>query len=153
MTKVAKQPKAETTLALVEGSVFDHLEQVKQKLSEIQAVTDSPYKTPGRINTGGNTVDVKTETNVENLVVAYATVKTKIQVVESAYEELGITNHKVVRIDGGTTEEWKADITLRLNIIQNQAKLDKLNKIKDGLTELMGKEEKAALLMNELKNI
>ncbi len=145
--------KTVATLALVEGNVFDHLEVVKQKLAEVQKITDSVYKTPARINVGTSTVDIKTEQNVENLVVAYGIVCAKIDAVESAYTNLGITSHKVVRIDGGTKEEWTADVTLRINIINNQEKLTKLNKIKDSLTELMGKEEKAALLMNELNNI
>ena len=152
---MAKSTKTatETTLATTSGTVFEHLEKVKQKLSEIQKVTDSVYKTPGRVDTNGISLDVKTETKVENLVAAYAGIKSKATAIEGAYADLGITTHKVVKVNDGTVDEWKSDIMLRMNIINNQDKLNELNKIKDGLTELMGKEEKAALLMQKLENL
>lgn len=142
-----------TTLVATEGNVFTNLEIVKQKLSEIQKVTDSVYKTPGRVDNNGITLDIKTEKNVENLVAAYAGLKAKATAIENAYSDLGITTHKVVRVNDGTVEEWKSDIILRINIINNQEKLDKLNKIKDGLTSLMDNNQKAALLMAEVESL
>lgn len=153
---MAKTTK-DTALALSQdGNVFNYLEQVKNKLAAVQEITDTPFKTSGRVTfPGGAVVDLKSgnETNVDKLAEAYSSVAARLDALDNAYDELGFTTRKVAKIDGGTKEDWKHDFKLRISIIENQATLNKLTKIKDGLTSLMDNSQKAALLMEELNNI
>jgi|SRR6187402_499234 len=149
-----KKQTKEGTLAIVGTSVFEQLQAVNHKLATVKAITDTPYKTSGLVTTANGQLNIKTATDQKVLVLAFSSVLARLEALDKAYEELGATGTRPVsQIDGASLEEWKADFKLRLNIIQNQEKLDKLNKIKEGLTDLMGRDEKAALLMQQLENI
>jgi len=151
---MSKKATPRTALAVQDGNVFEYLEKVQKKLKEVKQITDTPYKTPGRF-TGSNgvTLDIKSEMNVDELVRGFSSIQARIKALDEGYETLGFTSHKLSQVDGGSLADWTADIKLRINIINNQEKLNKLSKIKDGLTSLMDNSQKASLLMSELENM
>jgi hypothetical protein len=83
---------------------------------------------------------------------AFASVQSRIKAIESAYSELGRDEYPVVKIEGGTEEEWKQDCMLRIQIIEQKDKLDELNELKKEWEELLDKEDRKAILMKKMAN-
>lgn len=148
-----KKPTSTLAIAGTSTQIFDGIEAVKTAKAKLQHIADSVYKTPGVINYGEGKLDLKGDKKnfkLSDVVKAFASVMARIQAQEQAYKTLGITTHATVKIDGGTLEEWTADVKLTIDIMNNGQKLEKLNKLEAAFTDLMGKEEKAALLLQQL---
>lgn len=150
-TKMANSKKSEALVVAVPG-VTDAIDRINAEIKQIKHVTESSYSTSGKITTVNGTIDVKTETKVPELVTAYATVVTRVAAIEAAYDELGISEYQVVKIDGGTRDEWKKDIKLRIQVIQYKDRLDELNSFKKEWEELMDKEDRKAALAKKMQS-
>lgn len=150
--KKTEATKATTALAVANPSVSDAIQVINDQLKQMKHVTDSTYVSPCKISTVNGMIDIKTETSVEKLMTAYATVKMRVEAIENAYTEFGIDSYSVIKIDGGTLTEWKKDINLRLQVIQYKDKVDELTAIKKEWEELMDKEDRKALLLKKMQS-
>lgn len=149
---MAKNDKKETAIVLrPDSSVPEFLTSLNQKISRMKHIADSVYKTNGKVRTASGEMDIKTQTSPAELVKAFSGILVRAQSMEQAYEVLGITNYPVVKIDGGTVEEWKSDIQLRIEIIEQKDQLDELNALKKEAEELMDKEDRKALLLKKME--
>lgn len=146
---MAKNDKAVALRA--DSSVPEFLTALNQKISRMKHIADSVYKTNGKVRTASGEMDIKTQTNPTELVKAFSGILVRAKSMEDAYEALGITNYPVVKIDGGTVEEWKSDIQLRIEIIEQKDQLDELNALKKEAEELMDKEDRKALLLKKME--
>lgn len=141
---MATTKKAE--LAIV--SVPTGIEAVNKKIAQLKEITESVYKTPGRVTSFSN--NIKDETNISELIKMFSSVSGRAKAYDAASEELGLKTVPVFKVDGGTVAEFAHDIKLRIAIIQNKETLDELNAIKKEYTELMDKEDRMALLAKRL---
>ena len=148
-TKTTK--KAELAVMVAETSVGDAIQVLNDKIASLKHITESVYCTSGKVvMSSGSTLDIKTETNKENLIKAYASIKARVSDIEGAYEDLGIVKYPLVKIDGGSIAEWKKDITLRLAVIDHKDEVDNLTSMKKEWEELMDKEDRKALLLKKM---
>lgn len=141
--------KKDSSVALVkkDAGVPEILSALDREIKSLEHITDTVYKTTGRL-TGFN--DIKTETKVENLIRAFSSVLGKSKMYGDAIAELGLPIAPQFTIDGGTVEDWKHDITLRINIINHKDKLDKLNEYKNKMSKFLSEQDQKAMLMEEM---
>jgi hypothetical protein len=147
---------AKTNLQVVTvTSAPEALAVLNEQIKSYKHIQDSVYKTPTKGSlrlSDGSTVDLKSETSIDKVVMAFASVQSRIKAIESAYSELGREEYPVVKIEGGTEEEWKQDCMLRIQIIEQKDKLDELNELKKEWEELLDKEDRKAILMKKMAN-
>lgn len=140
--------KAKVTTLAVAG-VLDGIELVNQRIADLKHITESVYKTTGRITGFPN--KIQDETSISELVKMYSSVAQRGAAYAAAQQDLGLKTVPQFKVDGGTVAEFKHDIQLRVAIIANKETLDELNTIKKEFTELMDKEDRMALLAKKLE--
>ena len=142
--------KAKLEVAVVQ-SVPEALQVLNEQIKSYKHIQDSVYKTKGTLKlSDGSTVDLKTETSIDKVVMAYASVKLRATAMQNGYEDLGRQTYPVPKIDGSSLEDWKADCQLRIQIIEQKDKLDELNQMKKEWEELLDKEDRKAILMKKM---
>jgi hypothetical protein len=142
----AKTKKAEVAV-LSGASVPEIITKLESKIKELDHITDSKYKTSGKLDGFGN---VKEETSIGNLIKAFSSVSARAKAYAEAAEALSIETFPVFELNGGTVEDWKTDIQLRIAIIQHKETLDKLQSYRDKMKEFLSKEDQKALLLEEM---
>lgn len=140
----------QTGVAVV-PSVPNAIEMIDQKIAALKHIQDSVYKTPGKIKLASGEMDIKTQTNKDELIRGFASVMARIQQIEAAYAKVGITSYAVVKVDGGTLDEWISDIKLRGEIIDHKETLETLNGLKKEWMELLDKEDRKAILAEKMR--
>lgn len=142
-----KKSKVELTVTSAVPSVMNVLDE---KLNALKKITDQPYKTTGMLDCGGQRIDIKTETNIENLQKAFSSVLGRKKLYDEAGEVLGIKTFKVFEVSGGTMEDWKSDIQIRLAVLQYENRKKKLQTAKEKMAKFMSEEDQKALVMKEV---
>jgi hypothetical protein len=133
------------------SNVPEALQVLTEQIKSLKHIQDSVYKTNGKLTlTNGGTVDLKTETSVDKVVIAFASVSLRAKAIQNAYNEFGITTHPIVKVEGFTEEEWKQDCLLRIQIIEQKDKLDELNEMKKEWEELLDQEDRKAMLLKKM---
>lgn len=127
------------------------LDLLKQELSNIQAVTESQYKTDGKFQDMPN-FNIQTETEVSNLIKAYSVFKFKKQAYEEAAEDLKLANFPVFKLNGHCLESIKHDILLRIAVLEHatrKAELEAL--IKEG-EKFLTEKDQYQMYLNKVKS-
>ena len=145
-TKTKKAAGAELS-TLATFSVPDVIAQLEKKIKELDHITDSKYRTSGNLDGFG---DIKKETSIANLIKAFSVVMAKANAYQAAATELSIATFPVFEVNGGSVEDWKKDIQLRIAIIEHKETLDKLQGYRDKMKEFLSKEDQKAMLMQEM---
>ena len=142
--------KASLEVATV-SSAPEALAVLNEQIKSYKHIQDSVYRTKGTLKlSDGSTIDLKSETSIDKVVMAFASVQLRARAIETSYSELGRTKYPVVKIDGSTEDEWKQDCLLRIQIIEQKDKLDELNQLKKEWEELLDKEDRKAILMKKM---
>lgn len=150
---MANQKKSDN-MQLVTLEVPEALKKIDLKINEMKHIQDSVYTTNGQITMGtGGKKDIKSETSVDELVKAYASVKARAEYLEQAYTDLDFKRYPVVKVDGFELKDWKRDILLRISIIEQKDTLDELKSLKKEWEELMDKEDRKKILMEKMSKI
>ena len=144
--KTKKATGAELS-TLATFSVPDVISQLEKKIKELDHITDSKYRTSGNLDGFG---DIKKETSIANLIKAFSVVMAKANAYQAAATELNIATFPVFEVNGGSVEDWKKDIQLRIAIIEHKETLDKLQGYRDKMKEFLSKEDQKAMLMQEM---
>lgn len=119
----------------------------------MKEIETSSWITAGKITMVGGILNIREETSIEKLAMAYANVINSTDRLLASYDELGITQFLSPKVDGYTKEEWKQDIILRIKIIQQKDTLDALKSVKSEWEELMDKEDRKALVQKKMNDI
>lgn len=144
--------KEKNQVAIVSTPTSERIAKVEKELSKLQAIRDSKWKTNG--NWPENTKNLKDITDISELITIGCGMAARTKAYNDYAENvLGLKNYKPFTVEGGTSEDWDADIKLRMEIINHKAIYDKLTKIKAGYRELMDKDDKLALLDKELEEL
>ena len=146
---MAKKETTPTTLATA-TPVMQGIQAVDTALKALKHIEESVYKTNGRVG-GGFSQNLQSETKVEELIKMMGSVAGRAKSYNDAATYLGITTYPVFKVEGSTVEDYAQDIKLRIAIIQNESKLNKLKAIKAKYTELMDKEDRKAAVDQELQ--
>lgn len=141
---VAKIPDTQSTI-----------DALNEKIESITRIRSTPYRTNGRINTAGGSVDVKTERDIDILVGAFASVMARGEQKDAAYTKLGRDGRErpLTLVDGFTVEDWEADVKLTISITEQEDDLNALNQMKTEWESLLDKEDKKKNLMKKMQKM
>lgn len=145
---MARKSTTATDVAL--GTQFDVpsiIQVLDAKLNSMKHITESKYRTSGTLDGIG---DIKKETKIENLIRAYASIIAREEVYNRAAIELGITTYPTFEANGSSSEDWKRDIKLRIDIINQKETADKLTEYKDKISKFLSAEDQKNMLMTEM---
>ena len=145
---MARKSTTATDVAL--GTQFDVpsiIQVLDAKLNSMKHITESKYRKSGTLDGIG---DIKKETKIENLIRAYASIIAREEVYNRAAIELGITTYPTFEANGSSSEDWKRDIKLRIDIINQKETADKLTEYKDKLSKFLSAEDQKNMLMTEM---
>jgi hypothetical protein len=145
---MARKSTTATDVAL--GTQFDVpsiIQVLDAKLNSMKHITESKYRTSGTLDGIG---DIKKETKIENLIRAYASIIAREEVYNRAAIELGITTYPTFEANGSSSEDWKRDIKLRIDIINQKETADKLTEYKDKMSKFLSAEDQKNMLMTEI---
>ena len=123
------------------------LAKLDEQLSQLKKIEETPYKAGTNLEGFG---DVRVEQKIENLGRAFSMVRGKNDAYVNAMEELGETEYPVFTISGGTVEDWKHDIKLRLQITKQEVRSKALKEAKDKISKFMSEEEQKKSILMEL---
>lgn len=143
--------KKQTNALALTTSVPDAIQVINEKIAALKHIQESVYLTSGKVNGAGGQFDLKIATSVPEIVRALSSVMARAAAEEKAYEALGIASYPLVKVDGGTVEEWTKDCKLRIAIIEQKETLDKLQELRSEWESLMDKEDKKAMLLKKME--
>ena len=144
---MAKTTQTSTALAT---PVISSIQAVDTALKALKRIEDKVYKTNGLVE-GGFNQNLQDETKIETLIKMMGSIAGRAKSYNDAADFLGIKTFPVFKVNGGTVEDFKHDIELRIAIIQNESKLNKLKELKAKYVDLMDKEDKKAQVDAELQ--
>ena len=130
---MAKKETTGTDLVLSTNTPLSALDVLKNELNTIKKVTDKSYKTSKVIQLGNTSVNIETETKTDVLTKAYGLIISKESWYNQSQKALGIETLPVFTENGSTSEEWLADIKLRIDVITYESRKKELEDlIKEG---------------------
>lgn len=142
--------KANLEIATI-SSAPEALAVLNEQIKSYKHIQDSVYKTKGTLKlSDGSTIDLKSETSIDKVVMAFASVQLRARAIEMSYATLERSEYPVVKVDGSTEDDWKQDCLLRIQIIEQKDKLDELKELKKEWEELLDKEDRKAILMKKM---
>jgi len=142
--------KKETTSIAVKGAkvnVPNMLALLDEKIKELDHVTGSKYKTSGNVE---GVCEIKTETKIESLIRAMASINGREKAYNEAAIELRLSTYPVFEIGGYSSELWKEDIRLRIDIITHEETLNKLTTYKKEMSKFVSAEEQKQMLVDDM---
>lgn len=143
-----KNNKATTALMVKGQDVPSVLTILEEKIASLKHITDTVYKTTGNLEGFGT--NIQKEMKVENLIRAFGSVMARSEVYNGAAKALGQKTYPAFEVSGGDMEAWKHDIILRINIINHQETLDKLNGYKEKMSKFLSEEDQKSMLLKEM---
>lgn len=143
-----KNNKATTALMVKGQDVPSVLQILEEKIASLKHITDTVYKTTGNLE--GFSTNIQKEMKVENLIRAFGSVMARSEVYMSSAKALGQKTFPAFEVSGGDMEAWKHDIILRINIINHQETLDKLNGYKEKMSKFLSEEDQKSMLLKEM---
>lgn len=142
--------KNDKGLSIVGKDVPNVLALLDAELAKLKKITDCPPRTTGQLDLdNGNTINIQTETKVENLVKGLSSLIGRKYFYDKAQEALGIKEIPVFSV-GGTIEHWIEDIKLRLAILQHEDKRAKLEGFKVKMSGFLSQEDQKGMLLDEM---
>jgi len=94
--------------------------------------------------------DLSKETKVDTLVKAFSSVAGRANAYASAAKELDVESYPEFIVDGGSVEDWKNDIKLRIAIITHKDELDKLKALQKEASAFLSQEDQKAIFLQKI---
>jgi hypothetical protein len=143
---MSKKDKQSVELSVSTGTP-EILQALEKKISSLKHIEETVYKTSGTLDNFGS---IKTETKVDNLIKAFSMIRGKHDAYAKSAVELDVKQVPQFSISGGTLEDWKHDIKLRIEVINHKDTLDKLNSYKERMSKFLSEQDQKAMLMKEM---
>ena len=146
----SKEKASTTALAksMSEAPIPELMKKIDGKIASLKRIEESVYKTPGTVP--GFPTKIKEETNIGNLL----KMGSALMAMEKAYDDfatqIGRKKYPNFLVCGHGFPEYKADIELRIEIIEHKDTLDKLKGFKDSMKGLMSAADQKAILAQEM---
>lgn len=140
--------KVETGLAL-EGqfTIPSILDAIETKIKSFKGIETSKFKTTMNLAGFG---DLSKETKIDNLVKAFSSVSGRANAYAKSAEDLGVESYPEFVVDGGSVEDWKNDIKLRIAIITHKDELDKLKALQSEARTFLSQEDQKSIFLAKL---
>lgn len=137
--------KKGTELVITDTFTQDTLAKLDSEFKNLKEIQESVYKTTGK-KVPGFTNQVESETSIGQLIMMYSSVSGKEDAYGKAQEELGIRSAPQFKLEGYAKADWKADIILRISIMETQDRFNTLSELKKEANALMSNEDRKRIL-------
>lgn len=144
------EPNTTTTAVALSSTskVPDLLKVLADQLASLKKIETTAFKCPSSLEGVGN---IQTEMKVENLIRAMGSVVAREQAYQAGVEKLGLKTVPVFNLNGGSVEDWRHDIDLRIQIITQAEKTKELTDLQNELNQLLDKEDRKAILFGKME--
>jgi hypothetical protein len=115
----------------------------------MKRIEESVYRTTGQLDGYPN---IKTHTKVEDLYKILGTVIGMHDVYVKATQRLGKKTAPQFTVCGGTLEDWTEDIALRIDIINQDSKLQALKTAKEKMEKFLSEEDQKKMVLQEIES-
>lgn len=151
---MAKKQEFGLVLLTQESNTSDIITALDSAIKSIKEIETTPWKSQGYVDFGnGTTIDLKTEQKIDTLIKAFSVVQSKETAYNKAVETLALDSAPIFSICGANTEAFLHDVRLRIMIIQQDSKLNKLKAAKEKMALFMTQAEQRALALKEIESI
>ena len=155
------QGKKNTALATVQDvpdftditKIPNYLETISQRITDLKGLSDSEVRIDESLGTFGRIKDI---TNPEALIHAYNYITSKAERydrVEGHFKDLSKQNVPKFKENGFTLEQWQKEIDTAYLLIVNKAEIEKMEKLKATMAELLSEDEKKKMKLKDLQNM
>lgn len=122
---IAKKATDKNEVAIQKHMAPEVLDALKQELSKLKEITDTPYKTNGNIDK----FNIKTSMKQEELLCLFGYVIIQEKAYVDAAIDLDINPCPEFKYNGSTLAEWRHDIKLRISILTHDFRKKELTKL------------------------
>ena len=126
-------------------------EVLGEKMKGVKKIQESVFKTEGRLS--GFNKSVQEETDISNLVKMAGVIVAREQQYEAGAKALGLQTYPVFKAEKYSVNAWIEDIKLRIDIIENKDKLEKLKSLEDSIKSMMSNQDKLAIILADLEKV
>lgn len=144
MTKMKSTPAKKETFDLTtlsQENVPTMLETVHAKLKELKG--DAPDKRGTTKPLPGFNKKIEDFTTVEELIMAYSSVKNREKAYNEVAEELGVNTSKYpFKLEGYAAERWLEDIRFQLAKVKNKKDIERLEEVEKTLSKYLSEKDK-----------
>jgi len=141
-----------TTLAVV-NEAPGAIDFLQARLKDLKKTVETPYKTGGKVVTATcGTIDIQTEKDVDKLILAHSTMNFRAKALQESYDMLGIKEHKAVKVEGYSIEDWTHDIALKIKIANEEKERKELEALVEEAKQFITREQQEKMFMDKLKS-
>lgn len=139
-----------TELITVDTSTSTILEKLDAEIKKLKHIEETPWKTTGNVT--GFPVNIQKETLIPNLIRMGSVVKAKEEAYNKyAESDLNLSRYPSFEDNGATAEGITSDISLRIAIIEQKERMDKLKEYKDKMSKFLSEAEQKANLIKDME--
>lgn len=148
---------SKTNELMIGGEAFNvenaakYLKQTEEAIKLIKGVEEDDESVKGKDLPGFG--DISNITDTSELIKAYSSVLGREKAYAEAAQDMGVSKIPDFKIDGVTAENWKKAIKRREIVASSAAKLERLEKVKALMTDMLSKEEKQKAKLRELEDV
>ena len=129
----------------------EYLKKTEDAIKAIKRADDEDENVKGKNLPGFGELSSITDTS--DLIKAYSSILGREKAYNEAAQEMKLTKIPDFKIEGVTADTWKKAILRREVIASSSAKLERLEKVKVIMTDMLSKEEKQKAKLRELDDI
>lgn len=127
---------------------------LQKELSKLTKVSETPFKISGSININGSTIDIKNETNIQNLIMVMSAAEMRSEHYNKAAEgrlakSLNGT-FPVFSISGYSLDDIAHDVNLKIEVISYSERKKELEELVARGKEFLTKEDQFQLYLSEV---
>lgn len=138
-----------------DSSVPDALQAIRAELKTLKAVTETQYKTEGRVE--GFPKAIQEETNIETLIRMHSSIFGKANAynnsVAAIADELGGLSVPVFKMAGSTPEAFQADIVLRIKVLNVTERKTYLEGLLKEAEQFLTEKDKWSLFVSKISSL
>ena len=128
---------------------------IEQKLAQFTAVSETPYKTGGKLNLPltGKTISLDQAKDTEDLIRAMGNLNSLESSYNQGAELLGLTKYPAFKHEGYTVANWQADLVLRYQVVSQHEVVSKLKEQITKLRKFVSEEEQFTATLQEAAEV
>lgn len=143
----------------VRSEMTKTMQAIDEKLKNLKAVTDSPFKTSGQFSFSGglhsmsNTINIHKLSDLRLMLGILAALTNHKNNYDNAAKLMEITSYPEFEWLGFPYDSWVHDIKVRLAVITHHETRSKLESAKKKLETFLTEEDRLAIVLKDINNI
>lgn len=141
-----------TTALAIKSPVVGLYEKLQARMEQIEMVSNTPYKTGGKITLNGREINISNMRELSELIELAGKVRMYQELYNGGAEVLQVKEYPVGKISGYSVEDVLQDIRFRYTLIKNDSERKDIQKALDKLKPFFSKEDQLAQTLKEISD-